>query len=93
MNVYLVPPTPNLNIADKGSRWIFTDWTIDEIAYIKSFDIFNGNFSLGNLNRQNFSSNETRFSYNCTKDIEPFRQQVKFNYSYSLKDIFILFQI
>jgi len=90
-NVCLVPPKPNINRTEEGSEWIFIKWTIDEIAYIDSFDIFSDSSFLGNLSKQNFTLNETSFSYNCTEDIEPFSQQVKFNYSYSSKYIFILF--
>jgi hypothetical protein len=91
MNVYLDPPQPNMSVRHITSRGIFTTWTIDEISYIQSFDIFENGTAIDNLNKSNFSSNDTQFFYNYTKNIEPARRQVKFNCSYSSEDIFVLF--
>ncbi|CAF4878302.1 unnamed protein product [Rotaria sp. Silwood1] len=53
------PPKSNLFEYGKGSRWILIRWTINEFAYIQSFDLFI------NQNRILNIDNST-FSYNCT---------------------------
>jgi hypothetical protein len=73
MNVNLVPPTPKLNEKGKSSGWISVTWTINEITNIQSFDIYRNGSIIANLNKLNFSSSDTIFSYNYT-NLEPFHE-------------------
>ncbi len=84
MNISLDPPEPTINEIRKGSRWIFINWTINETAYIQSFDVFKNDILIKNLIKSNLS-------YNYTENIEPARKYIKFNCLYSMKDISILF--
>jgi hypothetical protein len=84
MNISLDPPEPTINAGGKGSRWIFTTWTINEPAYIQSFDVFKDGTPIKSLSKSNFS-------YNYTEEIVPARMYIKFNRLYSTKDISILF--
>lgn len=73
MNVYLDPPKPNITEQGKTSRWIYTTWSISEISYIQSFDIFKNDTFIKNFNKSDFSPDATNFSYNYTEDIAPFQ--------------------
>lgn len=80
MNISLDPSKPNISTTSATSRQISITWTINEIAYIQSFDIFKNNTFVKNINTSN--PNDTTFYYNYTAGILPFRKQVKFHHLY-----------
>ncbi|CAF1139955.1 unnamed protein product [Adineta steineri] len=69
-NFSIFPSKPNISDHKQGSRWISINWTISEVTYIQSFNIFS-NTSMENFS--DFPSDEKSFSYNFTTEIKPFR--------------------
>lgn len=86
MNIYLDPSEPKMNVTAIGSRLISISWTIDEITRIQDFNIFS-NTTMETFNKSVSLPNATMFSYNYTKDIKPFKRQVKFDSSYCSEDV------
>ncbi|CAF4438373.1 unnamed protein product [Rotaria sp. Silwood2] len=73
------PPTPNIFSYDKGSRWILISWTVNEFAYIQSFDLFINQTQILNIDN-------STFSYNCT-DLLPnsiYELSIRLNSNYQI---------